>query len=249
MSPTPRKPTKPTVPEAKGRTPLQRVLDADGPCQPRADVVVRFDGAAPSEKALKALGADGERIAALSEHLTKHGGRIAEQLAADRDLAALLATDPAAAMERLKIPAELVKVEGGSRAEFLDRFGGIRFEIPVDEPPSRLPDAGAVPAASTALIQLLSDTFALAAADPAQDTTLHADPHAVVAAAAAAHPPAGVTDAAAVASLVNQATASIRGALGIGGSTPGSSGPILELDPSKFIARERAIRIPTPRGI
>ncbi len=201
MSPLPRKPKSPKPGTAVDRVALERALDL-GRKAPPPDVTIRLDAKPPSGAALKRLGIKDARVAELAKHLASRGDEIAEQLAADRNLAELLATDPAAALAQLKVPEKL-RTDGDelTRAEFLERFRGVKIQVPVGA--TAAPDPARLTPAQQAAVQLLADTFTAAAADPATFASLKTDPLSVVTSVAATKPPAGLgAGSAAAASVV-----------------------------------------------
>ncbi|MBJ7473120.1 MAG: hypothetical protein JHD16_17575 [Solirubrobacteraceae bacterium] len=206
MSPAPRKPAKPTSgpPKASDGKPvkpraatpkqqaalreaLDRAQAGQGP-----ELTVRMTGKPPSRAALKRLGLTDPKVDELAQHLAKHADAIASKLRADRSLAALLASDPSAALQQLDIPEHLRPVGDASEVhDLLDRFRGVKFDVGAADGPA-IDDLRPTPA-QTAALQLIADSFARAAASPTTFATLKTDPLTVVTAAANAKPPAGMT--------------------------------------------------------
>lgn len=219
MSPTPRKPAKPKPATEKQQAALERVLAEGGHAPPPPDVAIRLSAKPPSAAALKKLGIKDPRVAELAAYLDKHGDEIAKQLTADRELVELLATDPSAALAQLKVPAEL-RTDGDeqARADFLERFRGVKLELPPTKGPIK-PPTQAEPVqlseAQFAVATLIADTFQAAAADPATFASLKADPLSVVTAVAATRPPQGlVAGSPAAASVVADVSAQIAAVYG-----------------------------------
>ncbi len=200
MSPLPRKP-KPAKPGKPGnREALERALDL-GRKTPAPDVTIRLDAKPPSGAALKRLGIKDARVAELAKHLAGRSEEIAERIAGDRALAELLATDPAAALGQLEVPEELrTGGDGQTRKEFLDRFRGVKIQVP--EATAGIHDPVRLTGAQAAAVQLIADTFAAAAANPATFASLKTDPLTVVTGIAANKPPAGLAPGSAAAATV-----------------------------------------------
>lgn len=228
MSPTPRKPAKPKRATEEQQAALKRALAEGGQTAPPPDVAIRMSAKAPSAAALKKLGIKDVRVAELAAHLEQHGQEIAEQLRDDRELAELLATDPAAALKRLNVPKELrTGGEDQARNEFLDRFRGVKIELPAE---STLPDPGRVSPAMLAAVQLIADTFAAAAADATQFATLKTDPLGVVTAVAVSKPPQGLgAGSAAAASVVREVSDQVGAVYGAPATLRPSPGTTIRL--------------------
>lgn len=242
MSPTPRKPAKPKPKVVRDQAALERALGTERQAAPPPDVAIRWSGKLPSGAALKKMGVDDRRMAELAKHLKEHGEEIATALREDRELAELFATDPSGALERLKLPEELRT--GGDdelRKQLLERFRGVRLDLPtVAEPATDQPSA-----ATLAAVQLIADTFHDAAADPGRFAELRTDPTTVVTSVAAANPPQGVAaGSAAAASIVSDVSTQIAAVYGV---TSGGTRPpwLVELDPGVATS----VRIPrVPKG-
>lgn len=238
MSPAPRKPAKPkssakaTAPAAakgartiagpkvpKPATPtrlegLERALGEQG-ALPGPDVAIRFDVKPPSARALKKLGVTDERAAELAKHLAGRTEEITGKLAADRQLAALLAEDPSKALAQLEVPEKL-RTGGGDdlRRQFLDRFRGVKVELP----PIGLELERGFPTdtATQAKLELIAGTYARATADPATRVAIRTDPRPVVTDVAASISPGGLgATSAATASVVAEVTSAIRAVYGL----------------------------------
>lgn len=229
MSPAPRKPAKPKSPAAPETTPklkpprpatpkrlegLERALGAKG-ARPGPDVAIRFDVKPPSARALKKLGVDDERASELGRHLAGRTEEITSRLRDDRDLSALLASDPAAALEQLEVPEKLRT--GGNdelRSQFLDRFRGVKLELP----PIGLDPGKGIPTdtATQAKLELIAGTFARASADPTSQAALRTDPLPVVTDVAASIAPGGLgATSTATASVVTEVSDTIRAVYGL----------------------------------
>lgn len=229
MSPAPRKPAKPKPPATPEATPtvkpprpatpkrlegLEKAL-GEKDALPGPDVAIRFDVKPPSARALKKLGITDERAAELAKHLAGRTDEITGRLAGDRELTALLAGDPAAALEKLEIPEKLRT--GGDddlRSQFLDRFRGVKVELP----PIGLDPRKGIPtdAATQAKLELIAGTFARASADPATGAALRTDPLPVVTDVAASISPGGLgATSTATASVVTEVSNTIRAVYGM----------------------------------
>lgn len=257
MSPVPRKPAKPKSPAEPAATPkvkppgsattpkvkpprpatpkrlegLQQALGEQG-AVPGPDVTIRFDVKPPSARALKKLGIDDERATELAKHLAGRTGEITGKLAADRDLTALLAAEPSAALEKLEVPEKLRT--GGDddlRSQFLDRFRGVKVELP----PIGVDPGKGVPtdAATHAKLELIAGTFARASADPTAAAALRTDPLPIVTDVAASIAPGGLgATSTATASVVTEVSDTLRAVYGLPQS--------LRIDPGTVV------RIPRP---
>lgn len=282
----PKKPSTPGLPQSSGKPAtraefarLRAILDQDSATD-LGDLIIRWGEGQPSEDALAALG---DTSRELVEWATAHSEEVARRVATDRAFADLLASDPVAALKQIGTVPPVTPTTGPTTpqppprtrpdrdvppaaAEVFGALGGRRFDIPV-ELLGRQAVAEDLTVTQSAALGLLGETMQAALATPKGWPDLRSDPPAAVLAASKrfAWTAVGVSpDSAEAASVVQQVSASLVGALQWTGSstaaTAGSSsgstgatgpGPIVSLanptDVAISAGRIRTVRIP-PRG-
>lgn len=285
----PTRPGKPAAPDipAKPATRTQfarlKAILAEDAQSDRSDLVVRLGAEPPSDAVLAAMD-EGTRT--VVEWVVAHRDEIARRTAGDRVFAALMATDPGAALAQLGLelpdqPEVAGPGTGGPTRPDRARprrpgtaaqpavaagpfasLGGRRFEIPRELIEIDLNDADP-PIEQVAAVGLLAETIRGARATASGWTTLRADPPAAVLAASRLFGWTAVgmsPDSAAAASVVQQVSAALAGALQwTGASSSGTTGPGTPTTPGAAVAqrelvdleiragRVRTVRIPTVR--
>jgi len=244
----PPRPPKPT-PKPGEQSPLEHLVGADRAATLPPDLVVRFDVPGPTSKALKALGVADPAVQKLLRWATENRSQIAETVRADRSFTETLTSDPAKALAQAGAPPELVTaINAEGHAQLITAVRGVQFDLGSVIEGQTVGDAPT--ASSTASVQLLADTFASVQGNPANEAALRADPGPFVLAAAAAHPPQGVAaGSAAAASIVQQVTDAIRGAVDPTAGSSGSSDPwAIPIREIASMAADQVVRMPVPRG-
>ena len=163
---------------------------------------VRFDRPVPSAKALAELKITDPGKIELAAYLERNAEEFTKQIAGNRELAALLASNPKQALGELKVPPKLIDhVDPAFLTAVASRFSSLQLEF-------GQVDTGAytVDPAHAAAVQLLADTMTLVDATPGMAPTLQSDPRTVVTAAAAQSPPGSTPPPGSDLSLAAQAS-------------------------------------------
>lgn len=251
----------PKRPSRRGSA-LDRIVAADAKARRGAgDLIVRLDVPAPSDKALKRMGADPADRKLVSHAEAQREG-LAERIVTDHAFAAELADSPAETLAQAGVPEASGHPAPSGGLAGRATVAGVRFEVPDVVRPDL--EWVAEERADEAAQALVAATMTAATATDAKWRAIRTDPDPTVRSAANAldWPTFGIAAGSATAAAVTiQVIDSFRATFGLpaattappgpaqpGGVTPATAAAVFGFDPDVAARGVRTVRVPT-RGL